>query len=159
MLTPNVITSANRRDFCSCCAKAAGLVALGGLAACGGDNPTSPSGNTQPLTSVTATVSGRTVTVPVGAGSALSATGSMAMTQTSIGTFLLARASATSLNVLTATCTHEGTTINRTNGSQFVCPNHGSTFTTTGGVVQGPATRSLQQFTAAISGDTATFTA
>lgn len=148
-----------RREFCAGCGKAAGLLVLGAAAGCSG-SPTGPSsGNTQPLTSVTATVSGRTVTVPVGASSPLAATGSMAMTQTSIGTFLLARTGATTLSVLTATCTHESTTINRSDGSQFVCPNHGAIFTTSGAVVKGPANRSLQQFAATISGDSATFTA
>ena len=81
------------------------------------------------------------------------------MTQTSLGTFLLARTSATSLSVLTATCTHERTTINLSDGSQFVCPNHGAVFTTSGSVVKGPANRSLQRYPVTISGDTATFTA
>lgn len=99
------------------------------------------------------------MTVPIGAGSQLAATGAMAMTQTSLGTFLLARTSATTLSVLTATCTHEQTTINLADGSQFVCPNHGAAFTTSGAVVKGPANRSLQQFSAAINGDNATFTA
>lgn len=148
-----------RREFCTGCGVAAGLIALAGVAGCSSGSPTGPSGNAQSLASVTSTVSGRTVTVPIGAGSALSATGSMAMTRTSIGTFLLARTSATSLSVLTATCTHEQTTINLADGSQFVCPNHGAAFSTTGSVVKGPANRSLQQFPATISGDNATFTA
>jgi cytochrome b6-f complex iron-sulfur subunit len=63
------------------------------------------------------------------------------------------------MSVLTATCTHEGCTINGFSGSQFVCPCHGSTFTTTGSVVQGPANRPLQQFSAQVSGDVVTFTA
>ena len=147
-----------RREFCAGCGKAAALLALAASAACGG-SPSGPSGNTQSLASVTSTVSGRTVTVPIGAGSALASTGAMAITQTSIGSFLLARTSATSLTALTAVCTHEGSTINLSDGSQFVCPNHGSTFTTSGAVVKGPANRSLQQFPATITGDNATFTA
>jgi cytochrome b6-f complex iron-sulfur subunit len=44
-------------------------------------------------------------------------------------------------------------------GSQFVCPCHGSTFSTSGAVVQGPANRALQSFAAQINGDVLTFTA
>jgi Rieske Fe-S protein len=133
-------------------------LALGAVAGCG-DNPNGPSANTQPLASVSSTVSGRTVTVPVGAGSPVASLGSLAITQTSIGGFLLARIDAGTLMVLTATCTHESCTVTRTDGSQFVCPCHGSTYTTSGTVVQGPAPRALQQFPATISGDSATFTA
>lgn len=152
------ISNPSRREFCARCTKAAGLLAIGAAAGCGG-SPTSPGGNAQSLTSVSSTVSGRTVSVSVGATSPLGATGGMATTQTSIGTFLLTRTSATSLAVLTATCTHEGCTIDGFSGSQFVCPCHGSTFTTSGAVVKGPANRSLQQFTAQVNGDVATFTA
>lgn len=157
-MTEKEIFITSRREFCAGCGKAAGLLALAGLAGCSG-SPTGPSGNAQRLPSVSASVSGRTVTVPVGAGSQLAATGAMAMTQTSLGTFLLARTSPTTLSVLTATCTHEQTTINLADGSQFVCPNHGAIFTTSGAVVKGPANRSLQQFSATINGDNATFTA
>lgn len=155
----DVIPHPTRREFCACCSKAAGLLALGASAAACGGSPTGPSSNAQALSSVSATVSGRTVSVAVGAGSPLAATGSMAMTQTSLGTFLLARTGTTSATVLTATCTHEGCTINEMSGSSFVCPCHGSTFTTSGAVVKGPASRSLQQFTAQVNGDTLTFTA
>ena len=83
----------------------------------------------------------------------------MAITQTSIGTFLVTRTSANAATVLTATCTHEGCTITGFSGSQFVCPCHGSTFTNSGSVVQGPASRALQQFAAQATDTTVTFTA
>ena len=152
------ISIPTRREFCACCTKAAGLLAVGAAAGCGG-SPTGPSSDAQSLPSVSATVSGRTVSVAVGGTSPLASSGGMAMTQTSLGTFLLARTAATSATALTATCTHEGCTINGASGSQFVCPCHGSTFTTSGSVVKGPANRSLQQFTAQVDGDTLTFTA
>ena len=158
MVKYTLVPAPTRREFCACCSRAAGLLALGTVAGCG-DNPNGPSGNTQPLPSVSSTVNGRTVTVPVGTGSPVAAAGSLAITQTSIGGFLLARIDAGTLMVLTAICTHESCTITRTDGSQFVCPCHGSTYTTSGGVVMGPAPRSLQQFPAAINGDSATFTA
>ena len=152
------ISNLTRREFCACCTKAAGLLAVGAAAGCGG-SPTGPGGNAQSLTSVSSTVSGRTVSVPIGAGSPLASTGGMATTQTSVGTFLLTRTDANSMAVLTATCTHEGCTINGFSGSQFVCPCHGSTFTSSGAVVKGPANRSLQQFTAQVNGDVATISA
>jgi cytochrome b6-f complex iron-sulfur subunit len=146
-----------RREFCACCSKAVGLLALGGAAGCGG-SPTSPSNTGQPLASVTATVSGRTVTVPT-TGNALATAGGMAIAQTSIGIFLVTRTSASAATVLTATCTHEGCTITGFSGSQFVCPCHGSTFSASGSVVQGPANRPLQQFPAQATDTTVTFTA
>jgi cytochrome b6-f complex iron-sulfur subunit len=152
------MSTPTRREFCACCTKAAGLVALGAAAGCGG-SPTGPSSNAQSLPSVSGTVSGRTVSVSIAAGSPLASTGGMATTNTSIGTFLLARTDAASVKVLTATCTHEGCTVDRFSGSQFVCPCHGSEFTTTGAVAQGPANRSLQSFASQLNGETLTFTA
>lgn len=56
-------------------------------------------------------------------------------------------------------CTHEGTSINyNNNAGLFICPNHGSTFTTAGAVTLGPATSSLKQYAIAISGSTMTVT-
>jgi cytochrome b6-f complex iron-sulfur subunit len=148
----------SRRDFCTACARSAALIAVGSLAACGG-SPTSPSGSGSALNTVSATVSGRVVTVPIGSGTALATTGAMAMTQTSLGTFLLTRTSDSSVTVLTAMCTHENTTITRASGSQFVCQNHGAMFTTTGAVAKGPANRALQQFPSQVADNVLTFTA
>ena len=157
MIKLDDVSMKTRREFCACCSKAAGALALGTVAGCGG-SPTSPSSNAQPLASVSATVSGRTVTIQT-AGTSLAAAGGMAIAQTSIGTFLVTRTSASAATVLTATCTHEGCTITGMSGSQFVCPCHGSTFSTSGSVVQGPANRSLQQFAAQAGDTTVTFTA
>ena len=157
MIKLDDISMRTRREFCACCSKAAGALALGAVAGCG-SSPTSPSGNSQPLASVPATVSGRTVTIST-AGNSLASAGGMAIAQTSIGTFLVTRTSASAATVLTATCTHEGCTITGFSGSQFVCPCHGSTFTNSGSVVQGPANRALQQFAAQATDATVTFTA
>jgi cytochrome b6-f complex iron-sulfur subunit len=159
MIKVEAIPTPSRREFCACCGRAAGLLALGAAAGCGGNSSTGPSSDAQSLPSVSATVSGRTVSIPAGAGTPLAASGAMATAQTSIGTFLVTRSDSTSATVLTATCTHEGCTINGFAGSQFVCPCHGSTFTNSGAVVKGPATRSLQQYNALVTGDVITFTA
>jgi Rieske Fe-S protein len=145
-----------RREFCACCGKAAGALALGAAAGCGG-SPTSPSSNSTPLMSVTGVVSGRVVTVAIGSGP-LAAVGGMAIVQTNIGNFLITRTAAASASVLSATCTHEGCTVSNFSGSQFVCPCHGSVYATSGSVVQGPANRALPTFAAQVNGDTLTFT-
>jgi cytochrome b6-f complex iron-sulfur subunit len=57
-------------------------------------------------------------------------------------------------------CTHEGGTLGY-NGNQglFVCPLHGSIFSKSGSVVQGPATTSLKQYNISVSGSTLSVTA
>jgi Rieske Fe-S protein len=56
-------------------------------------------------------------------------------------------------------CTHEGTSINyNASGNNFVCPNHGSTFTTAGAVTLGPANSSLKKYNIAIAGNIMTVT-
>lgn len=57
-------------------------------------------------------------------------------------------------------CTHQGTSINYNNAQgKFICPNHGSQFSTTGAVLLGPATQSLQVYKVSISGNTLTVSA
>jgi len=58
-----------------------------------------------------------------------------------------------SFTAVQVNCTHEGTSINY-NASQgiFICPNHGSTFTTTGAVTLGPATTNLKKYDINING-------
>jgi cytochrome b6-f complex iron-sulfur subunit len=46
-----------------------------------------------------------------------------------------------------SSCTHQGTTIDyRPNTNDFICPNHGSVFTSAGGVQVGPATSALVKY-------------
>lgn len=64
-----------------------------------------------------------------------------------------------SFTAVQVACTHEGTSINfNASSNQFVCPNHGSMFTTAGAVTMGPATRALKQYNIAVSGSTMTVT-
>jgi len=96
--------------------------------------------------------------VTVDAGSALAAVNSAAMVQTSLGTFLLARTAQDTFSALTAICTHEGCSITGFGNNQFVCPCHGSRFTTAGSVANGPAMRALQQYTTQFANGVLTFT-
>jgi cytochrome b6-f complex iron-sulfur subunit len=60
----------------------------------------------------------------------------------------------TSFTAVQVACTHEGTSINYNSaGGNFVCPNHGSTFSTSGTVTLGPATNSLKKYNIVIAGN------
>lgn len=64
-----------------------------------------------------------------------------------------------SFTAVQAACTHEGTIIGfNANQGRFICPNHGSQFTTAGAVQNGPATTNLKKYNIAISGSTLTIT-
>jgi len=65
----------------------------------------------------------------------------------------------TSFSAVQVACTHQGTSIafNSAQGN-FVCPNHGSVFTTAGVVTTGPATVNLKKYNIAITGAVLTVT-
>ena len=72
---------------------------------------------------------------------------------------LAAGASASSFTAVQVACTHEGTAINFNNSqTRFICPNHGSQFTTEGVVLNGPASRNLKKYTITIASNTMTVT-
>lgn len=151
---------ATRRAFCTQACRTASLLAVGSLAGCGG-SPSSPSNiiSAPPLPSATATVSARVVSVTIDATSPLASVGSAAIVQTSIGAFLVAHTAQDSFTALTAICTHEACTITGFTNSRFVCPCHGSQFTTNGAVATGPATLPLAQFATQYANGVLTFTA
>jgi cytochrome b6-f complex iron-sulfur subunit len=67
---------------------------------------------------------------------------------------------ASSFTAVQVSCTHEGGTIAYNNNQGiFICPLHGSEFSKSGTVVQGPATAALQKFTVTINGNILTVTA
>lgn len=60
---------------------------------------------------------------------------------------------ASSFTAVQVNCTHEGTAINYNTGQEvFICPNHGSRFSTSGTVLLGPATSNLQQYNISVIG-------
>ena len=146
-----------RREFCVQACQAASMLAVGALTGCGG-SPTAPSTPAAPLTSVASTLAGRVVSVQVDGASPLAAVGSAAIVQTSLGSFLLTRTGQESFVALTATCTHEGCTVSGFASPQFVCPCHGSQFSSTGAVTKGPASRALQQYATQLAGSVVSFT-
>lgn len=62
-----------------------------------------------------------------------------------------------SFSAVQVACTHEGTAINfNAAQNKFICPNHGSTFSTDGTVTLGPASSSLKKYTITINGNAMT---
>jgi Rieske Fe-S protein len=154
------LESPERRQFCAQACRAASLITVGGLVqACSGSS-TSPNGGVSAteLPRVSGTVTNRTVTVSVGAGTALASVGSAALVQTTLGSFLVARTGQGAFSALTSLCTHEVCTISGFGSGSFVCPCHGSQFTTGGAVVAGPARAPLSAYATQLTGDTLTFT-
>jgi Rieske Fe-S protein len=151
----------SRREFCS---HAISLVTIASLIeGCGGGgngSPTSPGGgsNVPQLATINATESFGTVTVNVGSGSPLSTSGSAALVQAGGRSFLVVRIAENSFNALTAVCTHEQNLITGFSSGRFVCPAHGSQFSTSGAVQNGPATRPLQSFPTQFTNGVLTFT-
>jgi len=152
-----------RRQFCRQCS--AGLAALSGVAilqACGGGGPTSSSGGSfggSSLPLVNGASAGGGIQVTIDASSPLASAGSMALVQSSAGSVLVARTGADTFTALSATCTHQGCAITGESGSSYVCPCHGSRFDTSGRVLNGPASRPLQQFNTQFANGVLTITA
>jgi Rieske Fe-S protein len=144
----------NRREFC----QVASLISVASvIQACGGSS-TSPSDNVPALTTVGGSVSGNTVTVTVDAASPLAAVGAAALVQASNGNFLVAHTAQDTFVAVTAICTHQGCTVSGLSNSTYVCPCHGSRFSFTGTVVQGPAASPLRQFATRFASPTLTIT-
>ncbi|MFZ9898804.1 MAG: ubiquinol-cytochrome c reductase iron-sulfur subunit [Gemmatimonadaceae bacterium] len=76
---------------------------------------------------------------------ALGADGGVARVDGGSGTpTAVLRVSATTYRAFSMVCPHAGTTVSIVSGG-FRCPNHGATFTSTGAVTGGPATRGLTE--------------
>ncbi len=154
VLAPGAVT---RRAFCVHVSEAAGLAALASvLPGCG--SPTSPSGSAPPLPALTGGVSGGVLTVTIDPASSVATVGGAALVQSSSAAFLVSRTAPDTFVALTAVCTHEGCTINAFRSPAYVCPCHGSEFSTSGSVLKGPASRVLRQFATQFTGTTLTIT-
>ena len=68
---------------------------------------------------------------------------------------VVARTNTGSFLAVSASCTHEGTNVNYNAGNNdFVCPNHGAKFSSTGAVTQGPASSNLKSYNTTLTGTT-----
>jgi len=96
------------------------------------------------------------VAPPIDASSPLATVGGAATVTASTGTYLVARTAQSAFTAVTAVCTHEGCAVSGFANSLYVCPCHGSEFSTSGAVVQGPASSPLRQFPATFAGNVVT---
>ena len=92
------------------------------------------------------------VLMTIDAGSPLSTVGNAVLVQSALGLFLVARTGQNTFSALTAICTHQTCTITGFAGQNYVCPCHGSQFSTGGQVISGPAPTSLRQFATQFDG-------
>lgn len=68
---------------------------------------------------------------------------------------IIARTTNGEFVALASACTHQGSTIGYDSASnRFHCPNHGSNFSLTGSVLNGPATSALTKYNTQLSGTT-----
>jgi nitrite reductase/ring-hydroxylating ferredoxin subunit len=150
-----MLEAQTRREFCLRACETASLIALGAalsplLSACKDD---SVSANAPALPTIQASVSNNTITLTINANSPLAAVGSAALVQYSNGSLLVAHTAQSTFVAVTAICTHQGCTITGFQNQQYVCPCHGSRFTTDGRVVQGPAQGSLRSYPTQFAND------
>jgi cytochrome b6-f complex iron-sulfur subunit len=153
------LADSSRRAFCVQACQAASCIALAAIAdACGGGGGgggTGPS-NVPQLSTVNGTASGSTVQVTIDSASPLATVGNAALVRSSAGLFLVARTGDSSFAALTSTCTHQTCTVTGFDGGNYICPCHGSRFSTTGRVLNGPASAPLRSFNTSFSNNVLT---
>ncbi len=121
---------------------AAGVVGIGGLAACSSGG-TSGQGEPTDGGNVGGSNLATKADIPVGGGKIFASAG-VIITQPTAGTF----------KAFSDICTHQGATIDRVSSGIMQCPLHGSEFSITdGSVVQGPATQPLPEKSVTVTGD------
>jgi cytochrome b6-f complex iron-sulfur subunit len=115
-------------------------ICLGGIAGCGkSSNDSTPSAP-----------SNVDFTLDVSSG-ALASNGGFLVSQG----ILVARTNAGAFLAVSAACTHEGTTVNyNAANNNFVCPNHGAKFSSSGMVTLGPATTNLKSYNTSLTNST-----
>jgi cytochrome b6-f complex iron-sulfur subunit len=159
------MTQQTRREFCAQACQMASAAALAGsmgalLPGCSGGGGSITGGSLPPdvpaLSTLSATAASGAATVNIDAGSPLAAVGSAALVHSPSGLLLVAHTGPDTFTAVTATCTHESCTITGFTGESFVCPCHGSRFSTSGTVQNGPATRALRSFATRFAGNVLT---
>jgi cytochrome b6-f complex iron-sulfur subunit len=135
----------SRRKFLASAAGAAGLVLLSGC----GDGVVSgvaPKGVGGGGGGPGGGGGGGPISIKVGDFPALATNGVIAVVGGN-GTVAAVRTGANTFDAFSMYCTHQGCLTDVVNNSKFTCPCHGSEFSNSGSVIQGPATTRLEKFT------------
>lgn len=137
----------DRKDFLSQVGVGAAAflapICLGGIAGCG----KSSTGSTPSIPTPPSNID---FTLDVSSG-ALASNGGFLVSQG----ILVARTNAGTFLAVSAACTHEGTTVNyNAANNNFVCPNHGAKFSSSGMVTLGPATTNLKSYNTSLTNST-----
>jgi Rieske Fe-S protein len=155
----DTLTLVSRRQFCAGACQVASCATFATLVtACGGgDGPTGPSGGggASDLSVLRGNFANARVQVTM-TGTPLATVGGAARVESTAGLFLVTRNSDTAFTVVDGTCTHEGCAITGATSTEYVCPCHGSRYTKSGQVTNGPARSSLRQYASTIANDVLT---
>jgi cytochrome b6-f complex iron-sulfur subunit len=90
---------------------------------------------------------------------ALGTVGGSVVVASSVGALIVIRTTATAVAALSASCTHQGSTVAYTPSTMNLdCPAHGARFSLMGAVLRGPATLPLKTYVATLSGTAVTVT-
>jgi cytochrome b6-f complex iron-sulfur subunit len=145
-----------REEFLSKLGIGALAVCMGScLAACSKSGDATPSNGDNNGSSNKPPASGTTITTDL--SSSLTAVGDSKVSDGVIIVRIATGNTASSFTAVQVACTHEGTPIGYNNSQNlFICPLHGSIFSKSGAVVQGPATTALKQYTGTITNNTLT---
>ena len=114
------------------------------------DNPTFPNGGN--LQAVDAALDGGKAVVTIDSYSPLVGVGSAAIVDFPGGSLLLARASQSTFDAVSATCPYQACTFNQFSNQLYTCPCCGSQFSILGVVKKGPATSVLRQYPTTFDG-------
>jgi cytochrome b6-f complex iron-sulfur subunit len=154
------IMSYTRREFLQSTFVSVGTISLAGALAsymesCARSSPTGPDNSGQQPASITLDLSQPANQALLNVG------GTLALAANAVDSLgiLLVRASSAEASAFSRKCTHQGCTIGAFNNGTSTCPCHGSKFNTSGGVVNGPATVSLRQYTTQLDNTILTVTA
>ena len=141
----------SRRKFLANAVGAAGVIGLVTLTGCGDGQLSGVQANTGGGGGPGGGGNGP-VTIKVGDYASLANTGVLV----AINSFtVVVRTGPATFDAFSMYCTHQGCLTDVAPGGQkLVCPCHGSEFSASGGVIQGPAARSLDKFTTSYNSTT-----
>jgi len=148
----------SRREFFIRSAETIAVLSTTGLvstiiSSCGGNGPTGPS-NVSSLNTIQGTASNNKISISIGSSSPIANKNTRALVSynNGSGAIIVEHKPDDSFIAISGICTHQGCVVSGFDGTDFVCPCHGSKFDLNGSVVQGPAPSNLRQYITSVEG-------